>query len=156
FRLFRSRIFLNASLVGWVTVMALFGAEFLMPIYLQMIRGRTAFNTGLILLPLAATAGVMTPIAGRIYDRIGPRAIVVVGFSVLAINTWQLSRLTGSTSIEWVLVLMAMRGFALGCTVQSTFATALGTVNRRRVARGSSLINSTRFVVQSVAVALFA
>lgn len=156
FELFSNGVFLNATLVGWVTVMALFGAEFLMPIYLQMVRGRTAFDTGLILLPLAATAAVTTPIAGRIYDRVGPRPIVVVGFSVLAINTWQLSRLTGSTSIAWIVILMAMRGFALGNTVQSTFVTALGTVRRTNVARGSSLINSTRFVVQSVAVAVFA
>ena len=156
FELFSNGVFLNASLVGWVTVMALFGAEFLMPIYLQMVRGRTAFTTGLILLPLAATAAVTTPVAGRIYDRVGPRPLVIVGFSVLCLNTWQLSRLTGTTSIAWILFLMAMRGFAFGNTVQSTFATALGTVQRGRVARGSSLINSTRFVVQSIAVAVLA
>ena len=156
FHLFGRGVFLNATLVGWVTVMALFGAEFLMPIYLQMVRGRTAFETGLILLPLAIAAGIVTPIAGRIYDKVGPRPIVIVGFSVLCINTWQLSRITGTTSIRWIIMLMAMRGFALGNTVQSTFATALGTVPRARVARGSSLINSTRFVVQSIAVAVFA
>jgi len=156
FRLFRNWTFLNATLVGWVTVMALFGAEFLMPIYLQMVRGRTAFDTGLILLPLAITAGITTPIAGWLYDRIGPRSIVVVGFAILCLNTWQLSVLTGTTSIEWVVFLMALRGLAFGSTVQSTFATALGTVDRQRVARGSSLINSTRFVVQSIAVAVFA
>jgi DHA2 family multidrug resistance protein len=156
FRLFTNWTFLNATLVGWVTVMALFGAEFLMPIYLQMLRGRTAFNTGLILLPLAITAGITTPIAGRLYDKIGPRPLVIVGFAILCVNTWQLSELTGTTSIRWVLFLMALRGLAFGNTVQSTFATALGTVDRERVARGSSLINSTRFVVQSIAVAVFA
>jgi DHA2 family multidrug resistance protein len=156
FHLFGNWTFLNASLVGWVTVMALFGAEFLMPIYLQMLRGRTAFSTGLILLPLAITAGITTPIAGRLYDKIGPRPLVVFGFVVLCVNTWQLSELTGTTSIAWVLFLMALRGLALGSTVQSTYATALGTVARQRVARGSSLINSTRFVVQSIAIAVFA
>jgi DHA2 family multidrug resistance protein len=155
-RLFRNWTFLNASLVGWVTVMALFGAEFLLPIYLQMLRGRTALQTGLILLPLAVTAGITTPIAGRLYDRIGPRSLVTFGFAVLALNTWQLSELTATTSISWILVLMALRGLALGSTVQSTYATALGTVERKRVSRGSSLINSMRFVVQSFAVAVLA
>ena len=75
---------------------------------------------------------------------------------MLAVNTWQLSELTEATSIRWILVLMAMRGLALGSTVQSTYATALGTVKRKRVARGSSLINSMRFVVQSIAVAVLA
>src|SRR5262249_2495698 len=112
--------------------------------------------TGLILLPLAVAASIATPIAGRIYDAIGPRAIVVAGFGVLALNTWQLSELTGSTSIRWIVFLMGLRGLAFGLTVQSTFATALGTVKRERVARGSALVNSLRFVMQSIAVAVFA
>ena len=155
-RLYGNWTFLNASLVGYVTVLALFGAEFLMPIYLQSLRGRTALQTGLTLLPLALVAGVTTPIAGRLYDKIGPRALVVTGFAVLCVNTWQLSQLTASTSFGFIMFLMALRGFALGCTVQSTFTTALGTVARMRVARGSSLINSTRYVVQAVGVAILA
>jgi EmrB/QacA subfamily drug resistance transporter len=156
FRLYTNVIFLNASVVGYVSVIALFGAEFLLPIYLQVLRGNTAFHTGIILLPLAITAGITTPLAGRLYDRIGPRALVILGFAVLCVNTWQLSHLTATTTMRAIMILMAMRGFALGCTVQSTFTTALGTVNRQRVARGSSLVNSTRYVVQSIGVALLA
>ena len=156
FRLFGNRTFLVATLIGYVTVLALFGAEFLMPVYLQSLRGKTALGTGLILLPLAITAGIVTPLAGRLYDRIGPRALVVFGFTVLLINTWQLSQIRADTSIRFLIGLMALRGIALGCTVQTTFATALGTVPPMRLARGSSLINSTRYVVQSVGVAILA
>ncbi|MCB0067241.1 MAG: DHA2 family efflux MFS transporter permease subunit, partial [Caldilineaceae bacterium] len=63
-RLFRSRIFTNAAFVGWVSVVALFGAEFLLPLYLQVLRGRTALETGFILLPLAVAAAIATPLAG--------------------------------------------------------------------------------------------
>ncbi len=156
FRLYRNAVFLNASITGYISVVALFGAEFLLPIYLQVLRGRTAFQTGLILLPLAVAAGMTTPIAGKLYDRIGPRALVAFGFSVLCVNTWQLSQLAADTSMTWIMVLMALRGVALGATIQSTYTTALGTVQRARVSRGSSLVNSTRYVVQSLSVALLA
>jgi DHA2 family multidrug resistance protein len=155
-RLFGSPTFLTASLIGYVTVLGLFGAEFLMPVYLQALRGRTALQTGFTLLPLALTSGVITPLAGRLYDRIGPRMLVVTGFTLLALNTWQLSQIQGDTPIGWLLFLFALRGAALGLTVQTTFATALGAVPRAALARGSSLINGTRFVVQSIAVALLA
>jgi DHA2 family multidrug resistance protein len=155
-RLFARRNFLRASLVGYVSVLALFGAEFLMPVYLQALRGRSALETGLILLPLAITAGITTPLAGRLYDKIGPRALLTAGFGVLMINTWQLSQITADTTIRWILFLLALRGLALGLTVQTTFVTALGDVPRDGVARGSSLINSTRFVVQSIGVAVLA
>jgi MFS family permease len=127
-----------------------------MPVYLQALRGRTALQTGFILLPLALTSGVITPIAGRLYDKIGPRVLVVTGFTILLINTWQLSQIQASTPIGWILFLLALRGAALGFTVQTTFATALAAVPRRALARGSSLINSTRFVVQSIGVAVLA
>ena len=155
-RLFSKRTFLNASLLGYVSVIALFGAEFLMPVYLQALRGKSALETGLILLPLALSGGVATIVAGRLYDRLGPRPLVAFGFSVLIINTWQLSQLQADTPISWIILLLILRGLALGSTVQTTFITALSVVPMKHVARGSSLTNATRQVVQSVGVALLA
>jgi DHA2 family multidrug resistance protein len=155
-RLFRNRTFLLASLVGYVSVIALFGAEFLLPVYLQALRGRTALETGFILLPLAFAAGLFMPLAGKLYDRIGPRPLVTLGFGVLLLNTWQLSLIEADTPISWILVLLALRGVALGLTVQTTFVTALSVVPLPAVTRGSSLVNATRQVVQSIGVALLA
>ncbi len=155
-RLYRKRIFLNASLLGYVSVIALFGAEFLMPLYLQSLRGVTALQTGLILLPLAITGGISVTIAGRLYDKLGPRPLVGVGFSILLINTWQLSQVQPDTSIQWIMFLLALRGIALGLTVQTTLVTALSVVPLQDVPRGSSLTNATRNLVQAVGVALLA
>jgi EmrB/QacA subfamily drug resistance transporter len=155
-RLFAKRTFLNASLLGYVSVIALFGAEFLMPIYLQALRGKSALETGFILLPLALSGGVATIVAGRLYDRLGPRPLVAFGFTVLIVNTWQLSQLQADTPISWIIFLLILRGLALGSTVQTTFITALSVVPMKQVARGSSLTNATRQVVQSVGVALLA
>jgi EmrB/QacA subfamily drug resistance transporter len=155
-RFFTKRVFLNASLLGYVSVIALFGAEFLMPVYLQALRGKTALETGFILLPLAITGGVASIIAGRLYDKIGPRPLVAFGFGVLLINTWQLSQLQADTPIGWIVFLLALRGLAIGSTVQTTFVTALSVIPLKQVARGSSLTNATRQVVQSIGVAVLA
>jgi EmrB/QacA subfamily drug resistance transporter len=155
-RLFQKRTFLNASLLGYVSVVALFGAEFLLPVYLQALRGRSALETGIILVPMAITGAICSVIAGRLYDRLGPRPLVAVGFGILIINTWQLAQLQADTAISWILFLLALRGIALGLTVQTTLITALSVVPMRQLARGSSLSNATRNVVQSVGVALLA
>lgn len=155
-RLFKKPTFLIASLVGWVSVVALFGAEFLLPLYLQILRGRTALGTGVMLLPLAVAAGFATPIAGRLYDKFGPRIFVVSGFALLLVNTWQLSQLKADTPISWILFLLFLRGLALGLTVQTTFVTALSVVPLSQVPRGSALVNSTRQVIQSIGVAILA
>lgn len=155
-RLFANPVFLNASLVGYVATVALFGAEFLMPVYLQAFRGRTALDTGFILLAVAATSGVATPLAGRLFDKIGPRLIMVVGFIVLCVNTWQLSQLQATTPISFIVFLLALRGLAVGLTLQTSYVTALSSIRLDLLPRGSSLLNSTRFVVQAVSVATLA
>ena len=155
-RLFKNSIFLNAALVGYVATVALFGAEFLMPLYLQAYRGLTALETGFVLLAVAVTSGIATPVAGRIYDKIGPRMNLIVGFGILCINTWQLSKIESTTPTSYIIFLLALRGLAVGLTLQTSFVAALSSVPLNNLPRGSSLLNSTRFVVQAVAVAALA
>ena len=155
-RLFRTPTFTMANLIGYVSVVALFGAEFLMPVYLQALRGFSAFESGLTLLPLAIAAGITTPLAGRFFDKIGPRPLITIGFTILVINTWQFTQIQADTSITTIMWLLALRGVALGMTVQTTFATALSSAPAPKLARASSLVNGTRFVVQSIGVAILA
>jgi len=155
-RLFKDRIFLNANLLGYVSVLALFGAEFLLPLYLQFLRGLSPLETGFTLLPMAVTSGILVILSGRIYDRIGPRPLMIVGFSILVVNTWQLSQLKGDTPISWIIFLLVLRGIALGLTVQTTMVTALSVVPPRDLPRGTSLNNSLRQVTQSIGVAVLA
>lgn len=155
-RLYGNRVFLNATLVGYVTTVALFGAEFLMPVYLQAMRGRTALESGYILLAVVIPSGIAVQFAGRLYDKIGPRLLIIVGFIILCVNTWQLAQLEALTPISTIIILLALRGMAVGMTLQTTFTTALGAVPRDQLPRGSSLQNSTRFVVQAVSVAALA
>ena len=155
-RLFKKPIFLRASLLGYVSVIALFGAEFLLQIYLQFLRGKTAFETGLILLPMAISGGIATILAGRLYDRIGPRPLVAIGFGILILNTWQLSQIRADTTMSWIMFLLALRGLAFGATIQTTFVTALSAVPLPEIANGSSLTNATRQVVQAIGVAILA
>ena len=155
-RLFANRTFLNASLVGYVATIALFGAEFLMPVYLQAFRGRTALETGYVLLAVAATSAFATPLAGRLFDKIGPRMLITVGFAILCINTWQLAQIQGNTPMSYIVLLLALRGLAVGLTLQTTFTTSLSSIPLNMLPRGSSLLNSTRFVIQAVSVAALA
>ncbi len=155
-RLFKIRNFLIANIVGWVGVVALFGAEFLLPLYLQILRGKSAFDTGLVLLPLAIAAGFSIPISGFIADKIGPRVLVVLGFAILAFNTWQLAQIDLNTDIGFIAFLLVIRGVALGLVIQNTNVAALRDIPLIKLARGTSLVNSTQQIIQSVGVAALA
>ena len=155
-RLFKIPSFAISNLVGWVGIIALFGAEFLLPLYMQILRGKSAFDTGLFLLPLAITSGFTTPIAGRIADKIGPRVPLVVGFGLLAFNTWQLRDIKIDTDLGWIQFLLVVRGIGFGLVIQNSLVAALRDVPGRLTARASSLVNATRQTIQSIGVAVLA
>lgn len=153
-RFYQKHVYLLASAVGWVSVVALFGATFLLPLYFQTLRGRTPFQTGLLLLPQAVAAVISIQISGRLYDRIGPRYVVTTGLIMLTITTWGFSRITLTTPYTLICAQMAVRGFALACVMQPTQAAALSVIERDVLTRASSLLAVMRSVFQSLGVAI--
>lgn len=153
-RLFKKRTFAFANIVGWVSTIALFGAEFLLPIYLQSLRGLTPLQAGLLVLPLAISSGIVVPIAGILYNRIGGRWLIAAGSILLAVNTWEFANLTVNTSYPLVMVIVAIRGVALGLVLQTTLTTALTGLQNAQLPRASSLLNATRNVFQSFGIAM--
>jgi MFS family permease len=73
-RVFRYWPYTNSLLLIAVLMIGLFGILFYIPLFLQQVQGLGAFDAGLTLLPQAVVMGVLMPITGRLYDRIGPRS----------------------------------------------------------------------------------
>jgi DHA2 family multidrug resistance protein len=153
-RLFGIGQFFVANAVGWVSTVALFGAEFMLPLYLQNLRGLAAVDTGLLLMPQGFAAAFVGPIAGRLTDRIGARFVVMFGFVLLIFNTWQFAHLTMTTSFAALRWLLVVRGAALGCALQPTQLVALAVVPERLRTNASSLNNAMRNIVQSFGIAM--
>jgi len=153
-RLFAIPQFLIANLVGWVSVVGLFGAEFMLPLYLQNLRGVSALDTGILLLPQGLALALAGPISGRLTDKIGPRVVVLIGFALLTVNTWQLAHLTLDTTFGTLRWLLVLRGLGLGFALQPTQLVAMGVVSARRRTNASSLNTAMRSVFQSLGVAM--
>jgi DHA2 family multidrug resistance protein len=155
-RLYGIPTFAIANVAGLVGTIALFGAEFLLPLYLQILRGQSAFQAGLTLLPLALASGASTVIAGRISDRIGPRVPIVVGFLLISYNTFQLSQIQINTSLTFIGFLLVLRGIAIGLIIQNSQVAALLDVPLNRLNRATPLVQATRQTMQSIGVAVLA
>ena len=153
-RLFSRAQFFVANVVGWVSTIALFGAEFMLPLYLQNLRDMSAVDTGLLLMPQGLSVAFAGPIAGRLVDRVGARWVSMFGFALLAFNTYQLSQITLTTSFDTLKLLLVVRGLALGCTMQPTQLSAMAVVPAQLRTNASSLNNAMRNVFQSFGVAM--
>src|SRR5919201_1856557 len=150
---FRSRDFSLAIVTQWVGQAALFGALFLVPLFLQQVRGYGAFDTGLFTLPQALAAAVVMPIGGRLFDRIGARVPVILGLVLVTISTWFLAQITATTTGEDLRWVLAMRGAGMGLMMMPLNTHVLNSAPRNLVSRVTSLTSALQNVVGSLAIA---
>ncbi|GHP01086.1 hypothetical protein KSF_111330 [Reticulibacter mediterranei] len=153
-RIFGSRTFTGGNIAMALLVFALFGGQFLIPLYLQNLRGLSAYDAGLILLPQALGSMVSSVFGGRLVDKLGMKQVVIPGLILLGGALWGLSRLTLDTpfaDFQWLLIL---RGLALGFAIQPTSAAALSEIKPAQLSQASSLNSVVRSMVSALAVAL--
>jgi MFS family permease len=136
-----------------ITNMAMFGAMILIPIYLQNIRGFTSLQSGLILLPGAIAMGIMSPIAGALFDKIGARWLAVTGLVITVITTWQFSYLSMTTAYSHVLLLYFLRMFGMSFLSMTVMTEGLNQLPRHLGAHGTAASNTARQVAGSIGTA---
>jgi len=155
-RLFANGPFRAGMIANALVIFSLFGGLFLFPLYLQNIRGLSAFQSGLILLPQALAAMVSVIIGGRLVDRIGVRAVMIPGLLILAYATWQLTFISLYSSFVWLQLMFILRGVALGLTVQPLTVAMMSEMHPRQLAQASSLSTVNRAVASSLGIAILA
>src|SRR6266705_3180467 len=155
-RLFANGPFTTSIIAGVFVVFSLFGGLFLFPIYLQYLRGLSAFESGLILLPQALASMVSVIIGGRLVDRIGVRAVMIPGLLILGVATWELSFITLHSPYWWLQSMLVLRGLALGLTVQPLTVFGLSEIKPRQLAQASSMNTVMRSVSSSLGIAVLA
>jgi EmrB/QacA subfamily drug resistance transporter len=113
-RVFRYWAFSNSLLLITVLSVGLFTVLFYVPLFFQQAQGMAAFETGLILLPQALIMGVLMPIAGWLYDKIGPRWPATIGLAIVAIGTYLLCTSTTDSSNSYLMWLLTFRAAGMG------------------------------------------
>ncbi|MBV9713287.1 MAG: DHA2 family efflux MFS transporter permease subunit [Ktedonobacteraceae bacterium] len=155
-RVFTNGLFRASTIANVFVTFSLFGGIFLFPIYLQSIRGQSAFQAGLILLPQALASMVAVVAGGRLVDRLGVRAVIVPGLLILAFATWQLSFITAYSPFGWLQLLLVLRGLALGMCIQPLIVASLSEIGPRMLAQASAMNTVTRAVSSSLGIAVLA
>lgn len=152
-RVFKYDIFSLTTIISMIINMAMFGAMILLPIYLQNIRGFTALQSGLMLLPGAIVMGIMSPIAGALFDKIGARWLAVTGLTITVITTWQFTSLSMTTTYNHILLLYVMRMFGMSFLMMTVMTEGLNQLPRHLGAHGTAASNTARQVAGSIGTA---
>ncbi len=155
-RVFANLPFSTSSFASVLVTFALYGGLFIVPIYLQSLRGLSAFQSGLLLLPQAFASMAAALVGGWLVDKIGVRAVVIPGLVILTVALWLFTSLGANTPYGTIQIWLILRSLALGLCFQPLSVSALSEMRPRQLPQASAVSTTLRFVVSSLAVAVIA
>jgi EmrB/QacA subfamily drug resistance transporter len=155
-KVFRDAGFAASMVVGVIMASALFGAVFLIPVFMQEVQGKDTLQSGLLLAPQGLAAAAAMTISGTLSDRFGARPVVFIGIVALVAATLLLVGVTPATdNWSWVLITSA-RGIGMGFAMMPNFAAAYVTLPSAAIARATAVSNTLQRVASSFGIAVLA
>jgi EmrB/QacA subfamily drug resistance transporter len=155
-RLFKVRAFSAAAGVTVLFGTAMFGAMLLFPLYYQIVRGQSALDAGLLMVPQGFGAALMMPIAGRIVDRGAAGKVVLCGLPLVALGYLTYTQLGADTSYVLLAGSLFVAGLGMGMTMMPSMSAAYQTLSHAAVPRATTTLNILMRVGGSIGTALFA
>lgn len=153
-RVFKVGEFTLAAILSSVVMIAMLGVEVVLPLYLQIVHGMSAFHSGLTLLVGALALAVMSPITGKTFDRLGGRDLAIIGLFLLTVGTIPFLWLTRSTPTIFIIVLYAIRMFGISMVFMPVTTSGMNALPDKLIADGTASNNTVRQVFASMGSAI--
>ena len=153
-RLLRDSLFRAANTIQFAGFAGYAGTLFLLPLLLQAEMGFSPLDSGLITFPQAIGVAIMVLPVNRLYKRVGPRRLVMIGTAVGTLSTLAFLLVDLNTSRSWIQLIMLVRGFAFAFALVPIQAVAFATISSENTGRASAIFNAGRQVAASFGVAL--
>src|SRR5438876_7564530 len=140
-----------------VTIVAMgeFGAVFIISIFLQTVKGLSAFNAGLTFLPMAISVFIFAPVAGILATRFGPKWIVTTGMTLEAIALFSLSQIISvENPVYYLYPILVIYGAGVGLAISQLTSTVLQSIPWQKAGVGSGANNTVRQIGSAFGIAV--
>ena len=152
-RLFSDRMFRNANLVSLLSYSSFAAVIFVMPLFLQDLRGLNALDSGLTTFPQAIGVLATSQVAGRLYPVIGPRRMMIFGLLGAACTVVTFTQIDLTTNLWWIRALMFTRGGFVSFSFISLQAATYATITPTDTGRATAIFSTQRQVAAALGVA---
>ena len=153
-------VFSLSNLAALINYSATFAVGFLLSLYLQYIKGVSPAHAGLILLPQPLVMAVLSPVAGRLSDRIEPRLVASIGMALTTTGLFLFTFLNQDTGIEFILVSLTILGTGFAFFSSPNMNAVMGSVEMKFYGVASGTLATMRLTGQmlsmGIAMLLFA
>ncbi|HDE4711695.1 TPA: DHA2 family efflux MFS transporter permease subunit [Staphylococcus aureus] len=146
--------FTLTTVINMVVMLSLYGGMILLPIYLQNLRGFSALDSGLLLLPGSLIMGLLGPFAGKLLDTIGLKPLAVFGIAVMTYATWELTKLNMDTPYMTIMGIYVLRSFGMAFIMMPMVTAAINALPGRLASHGNAFLNTMRQLAGSIGTAI--
>lgn len=154
FSMLRNRVFFSANISLILSFLALFAVSFMMPFYLEELRGFSTLQAGLLLTPLPLTIAVIAPFSGSLADRVGTRWLAAGGLALASLGLVLISQLNAQSSVFDIVWRLVVTGMGQAIFQSPNNSALMGAAPRGRQGIASGFLATGRVVGQSISVAL--
>ena len=154
-RVFKFPMFAHAVVLFVIIIMMMFASELILPVFMQGPMGLTAAAAGLLLLPGSLLNGAMSPFMGALFDKVGPKVMMIPATIVLAVTMFMFSNLTAETP-QWVII----AGFMLimlsvSATMMPAETNGLNQLPKHLYPHGTAVVSTLQPLAGAIGVSVF-
>lgn len=153
-RTFKFNMFTLTTIINIGITIIMYADMILLPLYLQNARGFTAIESGLLMLPGALLMGLLSPVAGKLFDRYGAKWITIIGIVITIAATLPFIYLTDSTSFTYLLLMSTARRIGIALLITPIQTAGLNQLPSSYGAHGTAIWNTMRQVAGAVGTSL--
>ncbi|MEQ2875512.1 DHA2 family efflux MFS transporter permease subunit [Staphylococcus epidermidis] len=142
------------TIINMIVMMSLYGGMILLPLYLQNLRGFSALDSGLLLLPGALVMGALGPVAGKLLDTIGIKPLAIFGIGIMTYATWELSKCNMDTTYLHIMWIYIVRSFGMAFVMMPIITAGMNALPPRLISHGNAFVNTMRQLAGSIGTAI--
>jgi EmrB/QacA subfamily drug resistance transporter len=152
--LLHNRLFATANTAALLNYMALYAISILTAIYLEIVQGRSAAQTGWLMVAQPAMMALLSPFAGRLSDRLGSRLLSTTGMVLVAAGMVMLATVPITAGIARVMLSLAVVGIGMAAFSAPNTSAIMGSVERSKLSLASAFLGTMRVTGQALSVAV--
>lgn len=154
FHVFRYMKFSFSMMIVCILTISMYAGMLLTPLFLQDVQGSSTLISGLVLLPASVLMALVMPFTGRWYTRYGPVKLITIGLVLMAIGTYEMSKLQVDTPYWYVTVCMAIRNVGIAFANTPVVNAGMSAIPRELAGYGSSINSWLRQGLASLSIGL--
>ncbi|CAM4520515.1 DHA2 family efflux MFS transporter permease subunit [Paenibacillus xylanexedens] len=153
-RVFRYPMFTVGLILVFICMMIILSSMLILPMYLQQGMAVTALTAGLVLLPGSLLNGFLSPVMGRLFDKFGPKWLVIIGMSIVAIVLFLYTGIEATTSLGTIITLHVFMMVGISMIMMPAQTNGLNQLPPEYYPHGTAIMNTLQQVSGAIGTAV--